>query len=395
MKRQKLLVILSRFPYPLEKGDKLRAFHQIKELSEEFDVHLCCISDKKVTESDYQALTDYCSKMSILRLNRLGILWNLFLGLFSSKPFQHHYFYQKGLHRRLNKIIEDLKPKFIYCQLIRTAHYATDYPLIPKTLDYMDALSAGMKRRSETASFPMSLIYRLESIRLAKMETYCFDQFDHKVIISERDRNEIGHPHKSEIGVIPNGISSKFSDFPETPKDVDLVFTGNMNYPPNVEAASFLVNRVLPILDKKGLKPKVLISGIAPNSTVRQLASEQVEIGGWVDDIRESYARSKVFVAPMFMGSGLQNKLLEAMAMGVPCITSTLVNESLKAKDGDHVLIADDAQSYGNYIQLLLENKEHARHIAEGGRAYVFESFNWQHFTKALSVCIRGVSGKH
>ncbi len=395
MKPQKLLVILSRFPFPLEKGDKLRAFHQIRELSNEFEVHLCCVTDKRVSVEDKKALEGFCKSIDIIQLNRFGILWNLFLGVFSSKPFQYHYFYQKSVHRKLNKIIEEQKPKFIYCQLIRTARYAIDYPLIPKTLDYMDALSAGMKRRSESAGLPMNLIYRLESIRLAKMETYYFDQFDKKVIISERDRSEIGHPQKSEIGVIPNGIGEKFFNFKARKKDVDILFTGNMNYPPNVDAAIFLVKKVLPLLQQKGMQPKVLISGIAPNNAVRQLASEHVTIGGWVDDIRESYARSKVFVAPMFMGSGLQNKLLEAMAMGVPCITSTLVNESLKAKDGEQVLIADDEVAYAEKIEYLLKNVHKAEHLAESGRAYVLNSFNWKHFTKNLVAFIRGESKSH
>lgn len=373
----KLFVILSRFPYPLEKGDKLRAYHQLRELSKQYRIHLCCITDKKIPEEHRRKLEPFCEQVHILRLNRFKILLNLVLGIFSSKAFQYHFFYQKQVHRQVNRLIDRIRPKHIYSQLIRTARYATSYPLIPKTLDYMDALSAGMERRSGTSSFPMNVLYRLEAIRLRKIETYFFDLFDNKTIISERDRNDIEHPQKHEIHVIRNGVDFEFFGPDDRDKDVDLLFTGNMNYPPNVDAAIYLVKSILPSLQNRGMECKILISGANPSPAVQKLAQKNVEVSGWVEDIRDAYARAKVFVAPMFLGSGLQNKLLEAMSMGIPCVSSPIVNESLKAEDGKQILIAEDPDLFADCIVRLLKDTEFAQHLAENGRDYAHSNFKW------------------
>jgi hypothetical protein len=134
-------------------------------------------------------------------------------------------------------------------------------------------------------------------------------------IISIQDKKLIQHPQQDKIHVIENGIGEEFLDYQKSPeKKYDLVFVGNLNYAPNVECAEFIVNQILPLLaSKKELC--VLICGANPGTRVQKLAQKNVEIQGWVEDIRASYVSGKIFLAPLFIGTGLQNKLLEAMAL--------------------------------------------------------------------------------
>ena len=126
-KKPVLAVVLSRFPFPLEKGDKLRAYYQIKDLSKRFDIDLICISDIKVSEENQKKLEGFCKNIHVFQLKKMGILWSLFTALFSKKPFQVHYFYQQWIHRKINEIILTSKPEHIYCQLIRSSEYVKNH----------------------------------------------------------------------------------------------------------------------------------------------------------------------------------------------------------------------------------------------------------------------------
>ncbi|MCG8578165.1 MAG: glycosyltransferase [Flavobacteriales bacterium] len=392
----KLLILVSRFPYPLEKGDKLRAFHQIRELSQIHELYVFCLSDEKVSESAKKEVEQYCTELHIFQLNKLLIYWNTAKQLFTDKPYQVGYFYQSRIQQKINREINRIQPNHIYCQLIRTSDYVKNFHGIKKTIDYMDALGMGMKRRAEIASGLKKQLFATESKRLSEYEHRIFDYFDGHTIISEQDKGHIGHPQNSEIVVIENGISDDFFDFEkEIEQDHDIVFNGNMNYPPNIECAEYLVNEILPELQKTKPEVKVLLSGANPNERVSKLnQNPAVTVTGWVDDIRESYRRGKIFVAPLFIGTGLQNKLLEAMALGLPSITTPLANNALKAPEGDSILIAQEKAGFVEHIHYLLDHPDQAQQIALNGQKFVRSHYNWKDTVERLNQLLTPKTGK-
>ena len=379
----KIFVLLSRFPYPLDKGDKLRAYYQIKELSALHEVHLCCLDDSNVQSEHIKHLEAYCKSVNVIQLRKWQIAMNLFIGLFSSLPFQVWYFYQSHAHRKIKQQIKNIQPDHIYCQLLRTAEYVKNEHAIPKTLDYMYTFSKGMERRIEHGGWKKAFI-KIEFQRLKKYENLIFEYFENKTIISKQDQEFIFHPNRSKIAVIPNGIDlSKFKPL-EIDKQYDLVFVGNMRYAPNVESALFIVNEILPLLLKEKPDIRILLSGSSPAKAVLELASKYVTVSGWVDDIKESYAKGKIFFAPLNIGTGLQNKLLEAMAMRIPCITSSLANNALKATDKKEILIGNTPEEYNRLILHLLSDTEKSEAIAEAGKKYVENTFDWKVSTQKL-----------
>lgn len=381
----KLGILLSRFPYPLEKGDKLRAYHQIEELAKRHEIYLCTLSTKKVSEEDLNRLKPFCKEIKIIRLSYLGIIWNLFFSLFFNKlPLQVAYFYNRSAKSQVQNYFIKYQIEHLFCQLIRVTEYVKDFDYCPKTLDFMDALSQGMERRIKKAPFYLKPFVRIEAMRLKRYEHFIFKSFENKVIISEQDRELIVHANNEDISVLRNGVDLSFFQNKDLEKKYDLLFTGNMSYPPNVDGVDYLVNSILPIVWQSKPEVNLVIAGANPNQKVQKLSSKRVLVTGWVDDMRDYYSSSRVFIAPMQIGTGLQNKLLEAMAMELPCITSELANNALKAEHGKSILIGNNPEEYASHIISLLENHEAAQTLAAEGKAFVKRNYNWERSTIQL-----------
>ncbi|MEQ1732270.1 MAG: glycosyltransferase [Bacteroidia bacterium] len=384
----KLFVLLSRIPYPLEKGDKLRAFHQIKRLSLTHEIVLCCLNDATVEQSSIDELNKYCSSIHIINLPKYGIIYQVLKAVFSTKPIQVGYFYSRYAQLKINALLYKHNPDKVFCQLIRTSEYLKYYTKANKTLDYMDVLSKGMERRIEKENILLRPIFKLEYLRLKRYERKIFDYFEQKVIISQQDKDLINHPFKERINIVANGVDTHYFKKIDTPKTTDLLFTGNMSYPPNVDSAVFLVEKIMPLLVTKYPNITLTIAGHNPAPAVKRLASANVTITGWVEDLRLCYASSRIFIAPMNIGTGLQNKLLEAMSMHIPCITSSLANNALMATHNESILIGNSPEEYAQHIFSLLENPELANRIATTGNAFVIKGFDWDNNCKQLERII-------
>ena len=390
----KILVILSRVPYPLEKGDKLRAFNQLKQLSKKHEVILFALNDTTLHPEAIKILTEYCADIRIVQMSKMRVYMNLVQTLFTSLPLQVGYFYFGRAQRELDTFVEKHKPDHIYCQLIRTSEFVKKHTGIRKTLDYMDVFSKGVERRLAKAPFYMRAALKMEHRRLVKYEREIFHHFNNTTIISEQDKQHMPLEEREQIEIIPNGVDTDFFRPMERKKEYELLFNGNMNYPPNVESVEYLVHKVLPLVMKKYPDIKVLISGATPSPKVIALRSRNVFVTGWVEDVRESFAQSKILVAPMQISIGLQNKLLEAMAMKIPCITSAMSSNAIKAEHGKHLLVAQHPDEYAEHIFTLLENEAKVNEITANGYAFVRNNYNWESTTAQLEKLMFGKPGQ-
>lgn len=379
----RLLVILPRFPYPIEKGDKLRAYHQLRILSLHHKIRLVAISHQKVSESDKAKVSPYCESIDIVRTGWITLAYNLLKVFFTGLPFQVGYYYSAKARKTVERAVKSFKPQHIYCQLLRTAEYGYEFD-IPATLDYQDVFSKGVHRRIPKVKGIMKWLLAMEHKRLLRYEGVVFDRFKNKTIISVPDREHIPHPDSKSIVVVPNGVDREYFKPMDQPKTHELVFTGNMGYPPNVNCAVYLGEEVLPLVHKTMPGVRLMIAGATPTVRVKSLASDFITVTGWVDDIRDCYAGAKVFLAPMQMGTGLQNKLLEAMSMRMPCITSTLCNLALKAEPGKEILIGDSPEQVAEKVISLLKDERYAGNIAADGYTFVHRQYSWEGATQGL-----------
>ena len=384
----RIIVVLPRFPYPLEKGDKLRAYHQLRTLSQNHELYLVALADELPTEEAIAKIRPFCKEIHVVKLSFLSKCWNILRAFFKGIPFQCGYFYKKEAQNVIQGLVERVKPDRIYCQLIRTAEYVKHLS-IKKILDYQDVLSKGMQRRWEMGKWYEKPFFRCEYRRLARYERRVFDYFDEKVIITEVDRELIPHSENEHIHVIANGVDSDKYACTDCEKEFDLIFAGNMGYAPNIEAAEYLCREVLPLLLVERPNLKLAICGANPAARVLDLRSRNVTVTGWVDDMSEYYAKSRLFIAPMHLGTGLQNKLLEAMSMRLPCITSPLAGKPLKGvENGKEIIVCHTTTGSVEAVQHLLENEESYQEIAENGYQFVKRNYNWESINKRLEEII-------
>ena len=381
----KIFVLLPRIPWPLEKGDKLRAYNQIKQLSKNNEIILCALNDDKKVDKQaaFQAMQPYCASVNFIDLPKIGILFNVFRSYLLGLPIQCGYFYSSKAKHKVHQLIEHHKPDMLFGQLLRVAPYLHKVKL-PKTIDYQDVFSMGMKRRAEIANMFTKPFFEMEYNRLRHYERRVFDEFDVKTIISEPDRANIDHPQRNKILIVPNGVDHEYYKPQEREKKYDIVFTGNMGYAPNVNAVEFLAYEIMPKVWETLPNAKLYIAGAQPDPKVKKAACDNIIVSGWIDDMRDAYAQSRIFIAPMRIGTGLQNKLLEAMSMKIPCITTALANGSLHAVNGKEILVDNSSSELAADIVYLLKRPDKAAELAEEGYNFVNRVYDWGAATKIM-----------
>ncbi len=376
----KILIALSRFPFPIEKGDKLRAYYQIRELSRNNELYVVCLTDKMPTEEEIYEVKKHCKQLDIIQLSFFSRLLNLTKGIFSADPYQVHYFESSKMKDSIAYLISTNNIDICYVQLLRLFKNIPFELPTKYYIDYMDAFSEGMKKRIQYSHWYEKFIVASEARRLRSFEEKIAPYFDGHSMISQSDTDTFSDKLKAKLDIIPNGVSEEYfvTKTPQIDKEYDIIFTGNMGYHPNIQACKYLVHEILPVLKSKGMKVKICLAGINPSPEVLALKSDEVIVTGYVKDMKEYLIRSKVFVAPLFSGSGLQNKLLEAMAAGLPTLTTSLTNKALKAKDKKEIIICNESIKFAEQIIFLLNHPTEAGELARLGRLFIRENYNWR-----------------
>lgn len=389
----KILVVLPRFPYPLEKGDKLRAYYQIKELSKRNDIYLFCVSHVRVLPEYVEQLRPFCKDICIVKSPKLVNYKNVLRNFLHTKSLQIGYWDSVKARKAYKAFESKVQPDVLYNQMVRTMVYVARSKY-PKVMDFQDALSMNTERRLDHAHFLWHYILHFEFKMLRSTEYNSFKIFDALTIISDADSDAIPHTRNGDIYITPNGVDFDFFKPIECPKLYDVVFCGNMHYEPNVRAARYLASVVMPLVWKQMPEARLLLAGADPKKQVRELANDRVVVSGFVDDIRQSYASAKILAAPMLTGSGLQNKLLEAMSMRIPCVTTSIANDSLHAQAGKEVLIGDTAESFADHIVSLLKDDQLRSSLAQNGHDFVLQNFSWEKAGLKLEEVLKSVAKK-
>lgn len=384
----KILFLTSRFPYPLEKGDKLRAFYQLADLGKKHHVILASVSDVPVLPEHLEVLKPFCRRILVHNISKAKQMQNLGRALLNGHPFQVEYFYSKAFQKKIHHLIAVEKPDAIFCQLVRMAEYVRDVKNISKTLDYQDAFSIGYVRQAKRENLFRKIPVMMEGYRMKKYEGKVFNDFNNKVIISEQDRQHISHPDRNKIEVVPNGVDFNYYSPQLRDKKYDLIFSGNMQYPPNIESAVYIAEKIMPLLLQKKSNARLVIAGANPVPEIMKLQNDFIKVTGWVDDIREPFAESRIHLAPMLISIGLQNKILQAMAMKIPCIVSSQANNAIHAPTNDCLMIADTPEDYVNKILQLLSDHALYNNIAERAFQFVRKNFDWTAMNTKLEQVI-------
>nr|WP_255356143.1 glycosyltransferase [Haloarcula sp. CBA1127] len=395
----RILVLCSRLPYPLTGGAKLRMFYTARELAREHDVELLVIDQEPIDKSAVEALRAEFDAIHVFAYPNYKFYLNTLPGLASSKPLQTHYY-------RFDEVdawLDDHAHRFdlLHCNHVRTTEYARGRSP-PVTADLVDAISRTYREASKDATGLWRAIYPVEWRRLRKYERSVADCFDHSFIITEADRNFVtGRQSFPSLSVLPNGVKPDLvgrgsNEFRTAPNDPRIVFLGKMDYFPNEDAALYFIEEVFPIIRSRYPTAEFQVVGTDPSDRVASTdARPGVTVTGFVDDPAEYLDRADIVVAPMRHGSGLQNKVLEAMALGRPVVATPLAREGINALDGKHIVISDTATEFANAIDQLLSDADKRRAIGTAARTLVEQRYTWAQIGSELRDRVSTLLDRH
>lgn len=380
----KVLFLTSRFPHPLNKGDKLRAFNQLRCLSARHELHLASVDLRRQSESDLQAVRPYCASITELVLPLSRRVAGLPLALANGLPFQVQYFHARSIAQRIDELVRELRPDVVHCHLIRMAPYVRRDMAPRTTLDYMDCFSIGALREAGWARWPKRALLHWEHRRLLRYEREVWPRFHAHCVISPEDRARLPVDDPNALQLVQNGVDREVFQPLARPARYDMLFTGHMGYPPNIAAALYTAQDVLPRLRRVKPDATLLIAGIGAPRRIRALHGGPITVIERFDHIREAFAMSRVLLAPMRISIGLQNKILQAMAMGIPVVTNAQGNAAIGGAPGRHLLVAEGAEAIATATYQLLSDAELRARVCGAAHDFVAERFTWEQASIAL-----------
>lgn len=380
----RILFIAPRFPYPPIRGDQVRSYHFLRLLGARH-----CITLVAPVSPGFEKAAHETEAHIGARIIAVSVRWwerIRSLGRFptSSLPLQVLYFCTASLTRTVQELAREESFDLIHVQLARMALAVSEIDQVPKVLDFIDALSLNMRRRAQRERWPLGWALQLEAERMGRYEQQLISLFDEQVISSSEDKRAIGD-YKS-LHVISNGVS--IEDFPYSEygrEDRVIVFSGRMGYFSNAEAAVYFATRVFPLIRREEPKAQFVVVGADPPRRVRRLARlKGVEVTGYVSRMHDYLGRATVAVAPMLSGTGIQNKVLEAMASGAPVVATPYAVSGIEAIPGEHVLVAEDTEGLAECVLRLLKDQSLRGRLARNARRLVEEKYTWERSVAAL-----------
>lgn len=402
----RILYLSLRCPYPPQRGDRIRSFHFLKQLSKRHDITLVFFAESDDDIAAVEHLKPYCERIEWVRFRSLYAKINTALHCFSRLPLQVHYWYSPQMQRKINQLLREEEFELVHAQLFRMGQYVVNAHGMLKVLDLCDSLALNLSRRADLDCTPKRFLVRLEEKRVRRYEVDIMKSFDSGTVVANFDRDYLLNQDENlKLSVVPMGVDLKYfhhnfvngentteTDISSTEQDeLDihddkiLLFTGTMNYFPNSDAVVYFCQEILPLIQKQHPEVIFYIVGNHPTKQVKQLEKHDgVVVTGYVPDIRPYFEKASIFVAPLRAGSGIQTKNLEAMAMQTPVVTTSIGAMGLEAEQEKEVIIADTPEGFAQRVIDLIENPKRRKSVAMAGRKRVEISYDWSVLVERL-----------
>ncbi len=392
-----LLFLMQRLPYPLIKGEKIRNWHILNYLTKWYDVHFGCLLDDPADAQHVDTVRALCKDLYAPPLDRRLAKLTCTSGLLTGEALSVTFFRDRGLRRWVERVAAEVKPEMIFVNSSNMAPYILDLPRTGRrVVELGDVDSEKFHSYSETAGSPLRQIYRREWRKVEKLERRVALECDNSVFVTETEaalfRSKVPEAADKIVG-ISNGVDHAYFDPalefapPFDPGPPAFVFTGTMDYIPNIDAVVWFANEVMPLIRRPLPAARFFIVGSNPAEEVKRLAKlDGVTVTGRVPDVRPYVFHATAAVGPMRIARGIQNKVLEAMAMGKPVIVTSAALEGIDAVPGREVILADDATTFADAaIRLGCANGVSAEAVALGlaARRLILQHYDW-------SACLSG-----
>ena len=392
----KLLFLANRVPYPPFRGDKLKIYNLARRLSQRHELHLLTFAQSAEDLSYIGELRKVFREVHLVELPAWRSALNCGAALWDQRPLQVLYFRSAAMQQQLKTLLERHTYDAVHVQHLRMAPYLADYNHIPRILDLPDAFSLYWKRRQSVSRGPLRQWFeRMEQGRVLQFEAAMLSRYDLSLVCSAEDLAYLRQQHgTASLDLLPNGVDlDTFS-----PREHDyshnktLLFTGNMDYAPNVDAVVHFARNIFPAIRAAVPDARFVIAGQRPVKKVQELACDHIEVTGFVQDLAAVYNEASVMVAPLRFGAGTQNKVLEAMAMGIPVVCSQIGYAGLGIESGQGAFMEPEADGFASAVIRLLGSEALRRSTGQAGHEVIRSRFGWDAIAARLEAYLERVS---
>jgi sugar transferase (PEP-CTERM/EpsH1 system associated) len=394
----RIFYICRRVPFPPDRGDKIAAFNAIRHLAARHEVHVFCLGDGVQDLANISGLQAYAKSVSAAPVDEFTIKLRALAALVTGQPLSVAALNESKLHDAIQKKFTELRPDLIIVYSCNMAQFAEHFPNVPRIMHFGDLDSLKWPQYAERSSIPLNWIYAIEARRLLGYERHIAQIFSHALVHTEIEKHDFerlipGIP----VAVVGNGVDlDYFRSAGEAKKPASMVFTGVMDYRPNIDAVVWFCDEILPIVQANIPAANFTICGSRPAPAVRRLAKRRgVRVTGWVADARPYLDRAEIFVAPLRMARGVQNKLLEALAMGLPCVASTAAWSGTAVADGQGILATDEPREFARRVIDLLGDSDGRAEMARRARAAAVANYRWEVQLACLDQVIAAAVSGH
>ena len=392
----KILFAANRFPYPPFRGDKLKIYNLAKRLCKDHELHLLTFLEDRGDLDHLPALDGIFKHIHLVTHPKLKSYVNVLKGLLGKTPLQVSYFASSKMHRKVQHLLSEENYDVVHVQHLRMAQYFAKHKNVPRILDLPDAYSLYWKRRIDATTGIKKHFNTMEFNRVKEYEPI-LNQFNKTLVCSREDKSWLETQQQiNNVDILPNGVdtSTYFSAAHNYVNNKTILFTGNMDYAPNVDAVQYFAKEIFPLILEEHPHVQFVIAGQRPVDAVKALASNKIIITGFVQDLKEWYQEAAIVVAPLRFGAGTQNKVLEAMAMAVPVVSMNVGFQGLNIDSGEGVILAMDTLPFANACNQLLSNQGLRKEVGEAGKQVILSQFDWDVVAKKLEAYLAEVAGK-
>jgi glycosyltransferase involved in cell wall biosynthesis len=391
----KILVISTWFPYPLSQGSKIRAYNIIKALSRQHEVYLISFVDTPVQPGAVDHMKQFCHWIELVDQNPFYIpRLHRLIGWFSLLPSSIASGYSKQMSTKVRELVSTWEPNTVLALTFVTAQYAIETKNVTRVIDIDNYLTPFLHEEYLNSSGTLQSLRRWVAWKkFARYEKRLFRQFDRSLVVSSKDYQAIQFTHnlkQNQVIVIPNGVDTENSTLSESePVKNTLIYNGSLSYKPNHDAMQYFLKLIFPLIRSQVPDALLWITGKADPDSIQSLPfDEHVTITGFLDDVRPLVARSWVCVVPLRQGAGTRIKVLEAMALGTPVVSTTKGIEGIDVIPGKHVLIADQPEVFARQTIRLLQDSSLREMIAIEARQLVREKYSWSVIGDDLNLAL-------
>lgn len=395
-----MLVVASRLPRPVGKGDSMTVYHLVKYMAHQgHRIHLVTFDGVDPFESAprqdvLQELRSWCATVDLIPFNHTVSRLRALRGFFSREPLQAWYFRYPAMQAAVQRIAEEHRPEVLYAHTFRTAQYLWDYDEAPTVSGLMISYALNYKRMSRFIE-PLTkrLFYAFEHRRLRTYEAKVLAAYDRALLISPQDKAAI-HQHEqfSNVFFNPHGIGVEYfgEDMEVDPVPHSIIMTGDFGYPPNWDGALYFYQDVFPIIREQVPEAQLWLVGREPVQAILDLQEDPaVTVTGWVDDLRTYLQRASVSIVPIRIAAGMQNKIVVSMASGVPVVATPAANEGIRGRADEEIVLADEPAAFAGAVVRLLNDPAERTRIARNARRFVQEQWTWEYHFAQLEQMLR------